>query len=341
MLNRTILHQIKELYEQDGGWIISSIGKGGKGKKTVLLLGERYEDPEWNQWKKAVAEKGTLLVKTAEKEVFIEAAEKKDRVVICGAGYVGASLARLSVFAGIRTIVIEDRAYFAEKAREAGADLVLCGKFEEMLTNLQDEKNSAFVIMTRGHGFDQRCLMKVAEKQSYYVGMMGSKTRAAMMRQELKKQGISEEWVERLHTPIGLDIGAQTPEEIAVSVLAEIILERTKSGSGRKEGHEVFEKACTGLESNERFVLATILDRNGSAPRKEGTHFIVSEKGVSFGTIGGGKLEADVCKEAEKMLADGRERKILQADLNNMAAAEEGLVCGGNVRVLLELGRFS
>lgn len=341
MLNREILQKIKGLYEKDGGWIVSIMEAEGTCRKTVLETDEQLPSKKWEIWKAEAERNGTALCRgDVGSEVFLEAAEKKDRVVICGAGYVGYALARLCVLTGIRTIVIEDRDYFAEKAREAGADLVICRPFEEAIRDLPEEKNTAFVVMTRGHAYDQRCLTAIAGKKAYYVGMMGSRTRAAMMGKELENQGVEAEWIRNLHAPIGLEIGAQTPEEIAVSVLAEILSERTRLGCGRKEGHEVFDRACQKLEKKEKFILATILERKGSAPRKEGTHFIVSESENTFGTIGGGKLEADVKEAAQNMLKSGKETEILHADLNNKDAAEEGLVCGGRVKVLLEAGVF-
>lgn len=110
--------------------------------------------------------------------LFLENAEKEDRIVICGAGYVGHALAKLSVFAGIRTIVLEDREYFAELAKKSGAHEVICLPFDEAVRSLNDEKNTAYVVMTRGHAYDQKCLMEIAKKESYYTGMMGSRTRA-------------------------------------------------------------------------------------------------------------------------------------------------------------------
>ncbi|MFR7443224.1 MAG: XdhC family protein [Sellimonas intestinalis] len=103
-------------------------------------------------------------------------------------------------------------------------------------------------------------------------------------------------------------------------------------------GTRCFRQALTCLKEGERFVLATILERQGSAPRKEGTHFIVGESGQCFGTIGGGKLEADIVQAAMEMMTHGERIRIESSDLNNRDAAEEGLVCGGQVRVLMEAG---
>lgn len=350
MLDRENLKKIKELYEKDGGWILSRIENGRCTGKWILAeaevreagAAERLPEPIKREFLKKLEEAGKNGTCFSEWEegsgLFIQAAQQKDRLVICGGGYVGCALAKLSVFAGIRTVVLEDREEFAKKAARTGAEIINA-PFETAIQSLPDEKNTAFAVMTRGHAHDQKCLMEIADKKAYYVGMMGSRKRAALMKEELLKSGIPEGFAERLHVPIGLKIGAQTPEEIAVAVMAEIFMERSKAGCGMKEGYEVFESAYHSLGKGEKFVLATILKRKGSAPRREGTCFIVGESGRYCGTIGGGKLEADVAGEAGKMFLDNRENTILRADLDNRDAAGEGLVCGGTVEVLLEMGK--
>lgn len=350
MTDRELLVQTKELYEKNGGLIIRFIDKEQRihtwiQSNTDKTITTRYElIPEHfnsilEKLKCKAALEGTAFCQGKDGEfLFVEMAGKEDRLVICGAGYVGFALAKLAVFSGIRTIILEDRADFAGKAEASGADKVLCGPFEEEIRGLEDDKATAYVIMTRGHSYDKKCLLEIACKKSYYVGMMGSKTRAAMMREELKNSRISDDWISRLHSPVGLDIGAQTPEEIAVSVLAEIILERSRTGMSMRNGYEVFCRALQNMGDGERFVLSTILERRGSAPRKEGTHFIVTESGKTFGTIGGGKLEADIIQASKDMLAHREEYRIEESDLNNRDAAAEGLVCGGHVKVLMETG---
>ena len=351
MTDTEFLERIKSLYEKDGGMIVRLAEKGGKVRTWILKNQEELKEektemiPEkWKERIRKLYQKASLSGTAMDWDedggfLFLENAEKEDRIVICGAGYVGHALAKLSVFAGIRTIVLEDREYFAELAKKSGAHEVICLPFDEAVRSLNDEKNTAYVVMTRGHAYDQKCLMEIAKKESYYTGMMGSRTRAAMMREELEKAGIDREWTKKLHAPIGLKIGAQTPEEIAVSVMAEILQERSKAGCSMKTGYEVFRHALENMQEGERFVLSTILERRGSAPRKEGTHFIVSESGNCFGTIGGGKLEADIVRASQEMMKQGEDWRIEESDLNNRDAADEGLVCGGHVKVLMETGK--
>lgn len=350
MTDRELLVQTKKLYEKNGGLIIRFIDQKQRihtwiQSNTDERIAKKCETiPEHfniilEKLKCKAALEGTAFCQGENGEIlFVEVAGKEDRLVICGAGYVGFALAKLAVFSGIRTIILEDREDFAGKAKLSGVDKVLCGPFEEEIRGLEDDEATAYVIMTRGHSYDKKCLLEISRKKSYYVGMMGSRTRAAMMREEMKKSGISDDWISRLHSPVGLDIGAQTPEEIAVSVLAQIIFERSRTGISMRTGYEIFNKALQNMEDGERFVLSTIIERQGSAPRKEGTHFIVTESGKTFGTIGGGKLEADIVQAARDMFVNREVCRVEESDLNNRDAAEEGLVCGGHVRVLMEAG---
>jgi len=105
----------------------------------------------------------------------------------------------------------------------AGADRVICADFAKALAQVVGGENTFFVVMTREHQYDALCLQVIMQKESAYVGVMGSRRRTELLRQKLLEQGISRAVVDRLHAPIGLSIGAETEMEIAVSVMAEII----------------------------------------------------------------------------------------------------------------------
>ena len=171
-------------------------------------------------------------------------------------------------FAGIHTILLEDRKDFADRAKETGAQEIICRPFDKAIRDLTEEANTAYVVMTRGHAYDEKCLLEIAKKESYYVGMMGSKTRSAMMREELRLAGVSAEWINRLHAPIGLSIGAQTPEEIAVAVLAQILSERSRVGNPLRAGYEVFRQALTCLKEGERICSCHNFGETGLGAKK-------------------------------------------------------------------------
>ena len=164
--------------------------------------------------------------------VFLDHLPGGRRLVICGAGHVALCVIRLGVMLGYEVTVIEDREEFAEKAREAGAQQVICKPFGAALDGIAGDPETAFVIMTREHAHDVECLRRILKKSCAYVGMMGSRSRTERVRSILAEHGIPEERISQLHAPIGLKIGAATPEEIAVSIVSQI-LQETSEGKGK------------------------------------------------------------------------------------------------------------
>ena len=159
------------------------------------------------------------------------------------------------------------------------------------------------------------------------------------------KKGIDREDLERVHTPIGLKIKAETPEEIAVSIMAEIIEvknSREKAGGYSKElSEKLFEKKNDTkkvLRTIIEKVLATIVSRKGSAPRSVGTKMLIMEDGSITGTIGGGCVESEVMQKALLMMRKGEPVfQLCKVDMTADDAEEEGMVCGGVVEVMLEM----
>ena len=165
--------------------------------------------------------------------LLFEIARPQPELVICGCGHVGQAVAQCAAMLGFRVTVIDDRADFA--AREKFPDQrinIICDDFVSALQTLKLTAASHVVIVTRGHRHDEICLREVIEKPVKYLGMIGSRRRTTTIRAHLKREGINDDAMKRLHAPIGLDIGAQTPEEIAVAIMAEIIMTR-RGGDGR------------------------------------------------------------------------------------------------------------
>lgn len=167
-----------------------------------------------------------------EYEVMIEVTEPGVTLLVVGGGHIGQALASLGVLTGFSVVVLDDRPEFASPERFPGAERVICGAFEEELRRLPITPSTYVVVVTRGHREDEVSLRQVVTAPAAYVGMIGSRRRSATVLRHLAEQGYSREALERVHTPIGLDIGAETPEEIAVSIMAEIIQAR-RGGSGR------------------------------------------------------------------------------------------------------------
>lgn len=166
-------------------------------------------------------------------EVLIEVVEAPARLVIVGGGHIARSLCTIGALAGFSVSVIDDRPEYAHPERFPEADRVICGDFEDTLTEMESDTNSYFVMVTRGHKQDELSLRVVLGKPWAYAGMIGSKRRTGAVLLHLEEEGYPRELLDRVHTPIGIDIGAETPEEIAVSIVAELIMVR-RGGTGKQ-----------------------------------------------------------------------------------------------------------
>jgi xanthine dehydrogenase accessory factor len=165
-------------------------------------------------------------------EVMIEVVEAPVRLVVVGGGHIGRSLIRMGAEVGFSCTVIDDRPDYANRERFPEADHVICADFEPALAELPVDQNTYIVLVTRGHKQDETSLRCLVGRPAAYLGMIGSKRRTGAVLQHLQDDGFDLDALARVRTPIGLDIGAETPEEIAVSILAEIIMTR-RGGTGR------------------------------------------------------------------------------------------------------------
>jgi xanthine dehydrogenase accessory factor len=155
--------------------------------------------------------------------VFVEPVVPQPRVFIFGAGHISKSISKVAVLAGFASVVVDNREAFANRERFPEADEVYAEEYEEVFPKLPIRDTSYLVIVTRGHRDDMRVLRWAVQTQARYVGMIGSKRKIITIFRELTNQGIAASFFEKVHAPIGLDIGAITPEEIAVAITAELI----------------------------------------------------------------------------------------------------------------------
>jgi xanthine dehydrogenase accessory factor len=166
-------------------------------------------------------------------QVMLEAQEPPATLLIVGGGHIGKALAAIGDLCGFAVAVIDDRAEFANPERFPQADRVIRADFTEALREFPIDANTYIVTVTRGHRQDEAALREVVRRgAAAYVGMIGSRRRVGAVLQHLIDDGLDPEAVGRVHTPIGLDIGAETPEEIAVAIMAEVIQAR-RGGSGQ------------------------------------------------------------------------------------------------------------
>ncbi len=176
---------------------------------------------------------GSRAKREGEIEVMIEVTESPVSLLIVGGGHIGQSLAAIGAEAGFLVAVLDDREAFANDERFPSADRVICGDITEELERYPIDGSTYIVLVSRGHKQDEAGLRVVVSSDAAYVGMIGSKRRVSTVLTHMAREGVPRDALDRVHTPIGLEIGAETPEEIAVSIVAEIIAVR-RGGSGAK-----------------------------------------------------------------------------------------------------------
>lgn len=269
--------------------------------------------------------------------VFIEILSDMKKLVICGGGHVSIPLIKMGLMTGFSVTVLEDRPTFADNARRAGANNVICKPFDEGLAEVKGDKDTYFVIVTRGHRYDQICLENIIKKENAYIGMLGSKIRVKAVKGLLEEKGIAKDLLEKIYAPIGLKIGAETPEEIAICIMAEIIQVKSMMNRGSIYPKELLEAIMCDSKEYSAKVLATIVSRKGSAPRSTGTKMLILPDGKTFGTIGGGCTESKVIQKSLDMLSnDDVIPKLYKVYMTAKDAEDAGMICGGIIEVLLE-----
>jgi xanthine dehydrogenase accessory factor len=159
-------------------------------------------------------------------EIFIEPVLPPALLYVFGAGHVAYNLYQVATLAGFEVIVIDDRESYANRERFPEAREVIADDFEAVIERLHVPESSYIVIVTRGHRDDMRVLRWAINANARYLGMIGSKRKTISIYKELEKEGILAEKFANIHAPVGLEIGAVTPEEIAVAIVAEMIAER-------------------------------------------------------------------------------------------------------------------
>ena len=270
----------------------------------------------------------TCTLSLSGQRIFLEVLGDTPRLVLCGAGHVSLALIQMAKLLELPVTVLEDREEYAQRAREAGADEVVCKPFEEALDELPGSMDTYFIIVTREHLYDRKCLERILPKDWAYLGMMGSAKRVELVRRQMLAAGADPERLARLHAPIGLNIGAETPQEIALSILSEVVQARRQGQHASGYSGALLRAAAEGG------VLAVIVSKEGSAPRGIGTKMLLTPDGQT-GTIGGGLLEADILRAGREMLA-GTERFRLARFALTPERTEETMACGGSVEVFLE-----
>ena len=278
------------------------------------------------------------IMEAGGRKIFVEHLRKTNRLVICGGGHVAQQAAFLASRAGFHVTALEDRPSFADAMRRSGADDVICDSFGNALAKISGGSDSYFLVLTRGHRYDGICLRAILQKERAYVGMMASRGRAAAMKKELSCEGISRDILDKIHSPVGLPIHAETPAEIAVSIVAELIMTKNRSKKSSGYDSELLSWLTAERPENQKIALATIIARRGSAPREIGTKMAVAMGGKTVGTVGGGCMESRIIHQCLGLLKEEHPKgRLTKENMTGEEAEEEGLVCGGTIQVYLEV----
>ena len=215
---------------------------------------------------------------------------------------------------------------------------LLCLPFEQALKQVPGSAETYFIVVTRAHAFDVICLEQILRKPAAYVGMMGSRGRSALVRRQLLEKGLEEKRVEALYAPIGLSIGSQTAEEIALSILAQVV--SIKNARSQTEGFSsaILDAMAQADHTGQRAVLAVITARHSSTPREAGAKMLVLADGTVVGSVGGGIMEHRTILAAQEMLAGNTPAQQLMhfsADGKDEDAA--AAACGGSMEIWLAI----
>ena len=274
------------------------------------------------------------------KMIMAEPFYPEDRLIVLGGGHVALPLVEFASRCGFAVTVVDDRPEFANRERFPWAAEVICREFMRALLDLKIRQQDYVCLLTRGHRFDEDCLRAILSgTEPGYLGMIGSRRHVAIVKEQLLADGYSLESLDRLHSPIGLAIGGITPEEIAVSILAELIASKRLDRESRALRNQsdldyrVVERLAED-EGTPKAVL-TVVYAEGSVPRGAGAKMIVYPDGSILGSIGGGGAEAVAMRKARELIGTGR-TVLEHIDLTGDAAEENGLVCGGILDVLIQ-----
>jgi len=165
-------------------------------------------------------------------KVFIEPFNAKDHLIVCGAGHIALPLSAMAKILGFKVTVIDDRKAFANKSRFPHVDKIIVGNHADQLARLGIDSNAYVTIVTQGNEYDFECLKVVIKSSAAYIGVISSQPKRVKFLGRLKTSGVEEKYLKRAHIPMGLDIGSQTPEEIAISIMSEIIAVKNKNYIG-------------------------------------------------------------------------------------------------------------
>lgn len=265
----------------------------------------------------------------------------QERLILLGGGHVSQALCQYATDLGFAVTVADDRPSYANRARFPDAAEVVCDSFPNAIKGLNISDRDYVAVITRGHRHDADCLRQILPGPfPKYLGMIGSKRRGVGLFQLLEEEGFPREALSKIHSPIGIDIGALTVKEIAVSIVAELIACR-REGISRRSKSSILTLEDIDLplleflsEDPAPKALLLVCETSGSTPAKSGAMMAVDINYRSVGTIGGGCGENAASLEAYRLIGTGAKR-FMDVDMSSDVTEEDAMVCGGQMKVFL------
>ena len=192
--------------------------------------------------------------------MLVEALRGAPRLIVFGGGHVGGSIARAASFAGWRVTVVDDREEYADAARHSDAERTVTSDYAQISPVLGIDEECYVVVATRGHQHDALLVDQLARMRTRYLGMLGSRRKVALTWRLLERWGVPRERLDTVHAPVGVAIGADTPEEIAVSVVAEMIAVRREGSRRRGAGAREATRSAVDTTDDENVTKTTRAD---------------------------------------------------------------------------------
>ena len=214
----------KMLIKSDGTFI-GTVGGGGveqqvREKATKIM---NSGEPQIMHFDLSGSGEETAMICGGQMDVFLEPIVPVETLYLFGAGHISQSTVALGKMLGFRVVVIDPRPEYNNSERFPNADLLIVEEYDSAFPRLSIDEGSYIIIYTTGHVLDERCLHFAVDTKAKYIGMIGSKKKVKEVKERLLQKGVSQQQLDRVYAPIGIEIGAETPEEIAISILAEII----------------------------------------------------------------------------------------------------------------------
>lgn len=211
------------LKNREKGVVVTNFREGAFAKtvidKELNVVGDPLDSETIEKHKDLFYENQPVLLD----RLFVDPIQISFPLYIFGAGHVAQSLSKIARIAGFHITVIDDREEFANKERFPDANTIIVGDFQDAFNYLDFTGNEYVVIITRGHQLDAEALVESMKRDAKYVGMIGSKRKVKTILDHMRKSGFNEGAIGRIHAPIGISINAETPEEIAISIAAELV----------------------------------------------------------------------------------------------------------------------